>query len=225
MKPSALLRLIILLVLALYLGPILIIGILCEVLTVNFWVNLSFMVLVGACAIALTFLGKGGHPAYFPFKGQYAKVIVSYIALAAVISVVFMFVNAIPTFITVIVHVGVVLIFALYTAFSSFGYAHIKSVSDKQRKEVQYLVMLETKLCEASATCTAPETKTLYEKTIRMVQNSSYRSVPEAKSIELELLNMADDLMVADSGEQANILKNICVQLNKRKNIISMSRV
>ena len=224
MRTTALLRTVISLVAVLYLGAVLAIGILCETLTPNFWVNFVFMIMVGMATMALTFFRKENSSPYFPFTVQYVKVLVSYITTAGVLSLCCMFVRVIPWFVPLAVHIVVAIVFAIYVASSSFGYAHIRAVSEKQRAEVQYLVLLETKLSEAYAFCEVPETKATYEKVIRMVQNSSYRSYPEVESIELELLNKADELMIADDAEQANILKLISVLLNKRKNTISMLR-
>lgn len=225
MNQTALLRTVISLVSVLYLGAVLVIGIMSDMLTVNFWINFIFMLLVGIATFTLTFFRNQNSSPYFPFTVQYVKVISIYITFSGLLSLSLMFIKVMLWFVSLAVHIVVALIFAIYVAYSSFGYAHIRAVSEKQRVEVQYLILLETKLSEAHAFCESPQLKTTYEKVIRMVQNSSYRSYPEVESIELELLNKADELMVVDDEGQATIiLKEICILLNKRKNTISMLR-
>lgn len=223
MKNNVIFRIIIGLVAVLFFAVALVIGILCNVLSPNFWVNNVMMLLIfGACIFA-TFKFKTSKE-YIPFAAKYVSYITGYVIYIAIVSLSLMFIKKLHWLIPLLIHIASLIIFAIILYFKSFGARHIKEVNEKQKADVAYLRLLETKLVYAHDLSDDVEIKTTLSKLIRQVQNSTYNSFAEVKDIELELLNLADELSEANLEDQPALIKKITVLLNKRNNMISMLR-
>ena len=224
MKTSRLLVIVFATVSFFYFGIVLAVGFLFSLLSVNFWINIGFMLLITVVDILFILLYSMRDKTYLPFVVKYVRAMVIYAIIAVILSLSMMFIVVMPWVISFAIHLTSLIIFIIYVAFSSIGISHISNVHEKQMSEVKYLDILETKLCEARDNCNNSKNKSTYEKIIRMVQNSSYKSFLQAIEVENELLSKADELLVSDDEQQEALLKQMYVLINKRNNIISMAR-
>ena len=223
-RQLGLLQGIVLLISLLYLGGTYLIAHLCDLFSKNFWTNFGFMFLLAVLMLGITMFRSIGNRTFFQATARYAKLIAGYVVYAAVLSLALMYIKTFPWPVSFLLQFVSAALFCLFLCVKSVGATHIKEVHEKQTKEVQYLIELEGRLCEARDVCESDELKSAYEKIIREVQNSSYRSFPEVHKIEKELLSLAEDLIVLDEEDQAATIKKIHVLLNRRKNAIQSLR-
>ena len=224
MKNSSIMRMIILLVSILFFGITIAVGLIFELATANFWTNIAIMALIAIIGFFSTFANGEKNKTFYPFFLKYTRKAIGYVVIATIISLSCMFIKSLHFLIPLCLHLVVFVVFMIYILSKSAGVKHIMEVDEKQRKDVLYLRNLELKLSYAHDLSENNENKELMAKLIRAVQNSTYNSFPEAKDVELELLNLADELAEASVEEQQKLIKKLNVLLNKRNNIIAMVR-
>ncbi len=187
----------------------------------NFWVNFVVAILIPLIAFIWTFIPMKSNLAFNVF---YAKILVGLYGLELVLTSIFMAISGMPWFVSLIIHIILIIVTSLGIIYFSQGVNHIKNVSNKQAQQVRYLNILEVKLSEAKDYCTNYENKKSLEILIRDVQNSNYNSYKEVEGIENDLLNGADELLILSDQEQAKKIKELKILLNKRNNTVSMLR-
>ncbi len=188
--------------------------------TPNFWIIFCFTLIAPLMLFTLTFFNN--------VSSKHIGINIAMIRLPIIhaagqlILHITLFFKKFPTPLLVVIEVVFTLVLVIYAATLGSGTKEVSRRIEEQKTKIRYLNTLQITLTTAYESVTDSEVKSGLSTLIEKVSYSQFDSIPQVQQLELEMLQLANNLLLEEKEGQLAAIKRLTILLNQRNNMVSM---